>query len=278
MAQYKVDFSEMEGDGLDWGGVWDPEWDTTTSGEIYRIASGEDLYEPVRGHPKKQLWIDGDIANDPVDKNHALSWKALGVNLDEIEALVCSGVCNNSNEGGGIIFRGAGTEGSETGVEILYDSWGGGIIDVNERDAGDFYNIAQFNTRRTIGTSAYNLLTWTRAKISGEKVWVKNWFGDFFDEPDAWQVDGATVAYVTGTGWFGLRDRTIAYTNLGAMGSKTFNHYDFVSVGTGGDEAPDPDSEPQGPRVTQMLVEVIRPFHAPVVTGAGQPVIVIISS
>jgi hypothetical protein len=286
MAQYKCDFSEMTGGGDDWGGVWEPNWDATTSGEMFIICSGERkegtgrLYHPVRGHPKRQLWLDGAVVNQPTDRNFALEWTELGDSFDEVEMLSCHGLSTASNEGGGVILRGAGSEASKTGIAITHENIGFGRIYAHEWDAEDYNTIGWFNHDRIISAANYNVMGWLRARVSGEKLWVKYWLGEYEDEPAAWDIDGNTVQKATGTGWVGLYNRTISLANLGVHGSERVVWYDFVSVGTDGDPAPGPDFEPAGAIVTQMLVEVVRPFHAPEAppSGAGQPVIVIVSS
>ena len=146
----------------------------------------------------------------------ALSWNAIDADPDraDVEILARIRAVTGSAVGRGVILRGGGLAGSETG---FFCSQLNGPVYVGQYISGTY------KLRNGIGFSPVDgSLFWVRFRAEGNSVMARGW-QDGADEPDAWGLVVAADA-IPGPGFVGAH----------AAGSATAQMWDRMAVAVGG--------------------------------------------
>jgi len=213
MAQYFTDFSEYatgSGAPSGWTGRWVATNITYSIVEDAGVTGGKHL-RLVRTSSGRSL----------------LSWDVIDADADRATVEVLARVRRaevGSDNNGGMVVRGSGAAGSETGYvgdPICRATPSTNRVRINEYASGTFGQLAN-----AINTWSTNTWYWTRWQASGTALKIRRWAGAIGDEPGTWDVE-TTDATTSAAGWVGA---FLFFTG-------TFD-FDVFGVGTNGDAAP----------------------------------------
>lgn len=222
MTQFKTNFSEYALDvkPSDWTNQWN------SSGEQFHIVT-----EVSQTVGDKILKIE-----EASSARRGLSWDDVGTPHDvEIFGRIRNENANYANTY--LVIRGFGAAGTESGYHFITYS--------NEFRIGKYINgsvetVGAFDT--PLDNTWYNI----RCRVSGEDIKAKAW-EEYEIEPDSWDIE-ETDNSLSGEGWVGV----------GGYQANYHSSTDFFTVGTDGDEAPDPDYDPREIRLTQLPLEILK--------------------
>jgi hypothetical protein len=229
MALYFTDFSEYTAGSQpsDFTERWDTAAVTATVETVSGTSGGVALRFVSGSGPAAISWdeIDGDPDRDDVEI------------LTRTRRTTTAG--SNSM---GVLARAVNLEATRTGY---FSTISGGLRTDRYLNGG----YSSFSS--TSFAIAFEVWYYVRARFNGTNVKLKAWSGDLVDEPSDWGIE-TTNSDISGAGWvgfFNFHDGTI--------------EYDFLGVGTNGDQAPSsaptPGLEtPINPSITDLLATSAR--------------------
>ncbi len=213
MTTYTTDFTDVANPFDIEAHSWTRRWHAATgsTSTYFFVRTEQDLSKLLIGY------------RTTVER-YTLSWDDIDsdANRQDSEVLAKWRVTTTGGFQAWSMIRGSGTTTTETAYIASIDS-SGGNIDVRKYDAGTASSVS--STTKTISTDTWY---WSRFRVNGTTLRLRVW-ADSVSEPGTWDID-TTDSAISGDGWVGV----------GYYDDAT--EWEWISVGTNGDTAPDPDT------------------------------------